>query len=430
MFLKVKNIGKIVEAEIEIAGITVIAGENNAGKSTLGEVLFCVFNTFHNPHKRIDNEKISSISRVLSRITDFASSNVMSENFHYYFGWDTESVSRQLIGEFSEKSIKFSDVRSFIVDSIKRAFPNEETMISELSDGIGDASRRVVEIVSVSDNELFRAALTRSLRREFSDQINNIFIDKTAFIELNIKGSASQIQITDNYVSEVSNILSLRTEAIYLDDPFVLDSCRTPYFEPYQFSHRHHLEARLAKSAPQESGADIERIVASARLDEIYEALNQVCEGQIVDSKNRGLQFEMPGTDKRLDARNLSSGLKTFAIIKHLLLNGVIEESGTIILDEPEIHLHPEWQVIFAKLIVMLQKEFGLHVLLNTHSPYFLNAIQVYARKYGVEDSCRYYQAILEGHLSRIEDVSGRVEDIYEKLAMPFQVLEDVAYGR
>ena len=48
-------------------------------------------------------------------------------------------------------------------------------------------------------------------------------------------------------------------------------------------------------------------------------------------------------------------------------------------LDEPEIHLHPAWQVIFAELIVLIQKEFNMHILLNTHSPYFLNAIEIYA---------------------------------------------------
>ncbi len=33
-------------------------------------------------------------------------------------------------------------------------------------------------------------------------------------------------------------------------------------------------------------------------------------------------------------------GLKTFVILKMLLTSGVIERNGTIILDEPEIHLH------------------------------------------------------------------------------------------
>ena len=136
-----------------------------------------------------------------------------------------------------------------------------------------------------------------------------------------------------------------------------------------------------------------------------------------------------PGTDRVLDIRNLSSGVKTFAIIKHLLQNGIIEENGTLILDEPEVHLHPEWQILFAELIVMLQKQFGLHILLNTHSPYFLNAIQVYAQKHEIAEVCHYYQAISDGQVAIIEDVTSNVEKIYEKLAMPFQELEREVYG-
>ena len=46
MKLTLKNIGKIGTASVEINGITVIAGENNTGKSTVGRALFAVFNSF------------------------------------------------------------------------------------------------------------------------------------------------------------------------------------------------------------------------------------------------------------------------------------------------------------------------------------------------------------------------------------------------
>lgn len=58
--------------------------------------------------------------------------------------------------------------------------------------------------------------------------------------------------------------------------------------------------------------------------------------------------------------------------MKVLLKSGALDAGGTIILDEPEIHLHPAWQLAFAEIIVLLQKELGMHVLMSTHSPYFL----------------------------------------------------------
>ena len=46
LLLEVKNIGKISHAHIELNGITVIAGVNNTGKSTVGKVPFCLTNSF------------------------------------------------------------------------------------------------------------------------------------------------------------------------------------------------------------------------------------------------------------------------------------------------------------------------------------------------------------------------------------------------
>ena len=123
--------------------------------------------------------------------------------------------------------------------------------------------------------------------------------------------------------------------------------------------------------------------------------------------------------------RNLSTGLKTFVILKTLLLNGGIEYNGVVILDEPEIHLHPEWQLLFAELIVLLHKEFDVHILLNTHSPYFLRAIQVYSAKYELADKCRYYLSENSGNQAATTDVSDDIERIYARLSKPLQDLED-----
>ena len=47
MKLVLKNIGKVQNATVEINGITVIAGENDTGKSTVGKARFSVFNGFY-----------------------------------------------------------------------------------------------------------------------------------------------------------------------------------------------------------------------------------------------------------------------------------------------------------------------------------------------------------------------------------------------
>ena len=70
-------------------------------------------------------------------------------------------------------------------------------------------------------------------------------------------------------------------------------------------------------------------------------------------------------------------------VIKQLLRNKMLSEKGILILDEPEVYLHPKWQLVFAEIIVLLQKKYDLHILLTTHSPYFLRAVEVFAGKNG-----------------------------------------------
>lgn len=68
MKLTLKNIGKIGTASVEINGITVIAGENNTGKSTVGRAFFAVFNSFCNVQRQIENERVDSVENLLDRM--------------------------------------------------------------------------------------------------------------------------------------------------------------------------------------------------------------------------------------------------------------------------------------------------------------------------------------------------------------------------
>ena len=57
MNLKIKNFGKIAEADIKLDGITVICGKNNTGKSTVGKALFSFYNALNDYKNKIDAQK-------------------------------------------------------------------------------------------------------------------------------------------------------------------------------------------------------------------------------------------------------------------------------------------------------------------------------------------------------------------------------------
>lgn len=57
MRLVIDNCAKIDSADILIDGITVIAGQNNTGKSTVGKILFSIFNAMDDIDTKISEER-------------------------------------------------------------------------------------------------------------------------------------------------------------------------------------------------------------------------------------------------------------------------------------------------------------------------------------------------------------------------------------
>ena len=417
MKISLKNISKIKEADIDINGITVIAGENNTGKSTVGKALWSIFNSFYN----IENELIKDRE------------NIIYEKIKNYYGNSIKSTinlriatRKILILEPKEKE----DIKKILIDNLKqRGILLENIFIDNIenSNNLDSLVEDIYEILNIDNEYILKNHLKNILIQEFNGQINNIYNQDNGEIGLTISQKNISIIIDSQKVEDIKvnnqdEMLSLSTRAIYIDDPYVLDD--ETFFRFQRQTHKEYLKRLL--SVKNDSGI-VENALVNKRMENINKKLEEIFKGEMkfnFDSK----KVILKGSFEEIDLTNLSTGLKTFVIIKNLLENGVIEKKGTIILDEPEIHLHPEWQLIFAEIIVLLQKEFDLHILLATHSPYFLRAIQVYASKYEIADKCKYYLAENIEMNSIIKDVSDNIELIFEKLANPLQKLEDLLY--
>ncbi|MDI9468863.1 MAG: AAA family ATPase [Bacillota bacterium] len=432
MKLILENIGKIKEASIEINGITIIAGENNTGKSTVGRALFAVFNSFNNVKERIENARIDNMRTLLQLIITTAVPQQA-------LALDLNEIAKTIVSRIDEyRKAELLDVRDNIVELISQyqfRYSESKNLAETFRDNVKlEEMSRITNVLNVSDEKFLNHVLRRYLDTEFNGQVCNIFTEDDGKIELHVGKNIITVSIGSERSIDVLNSsrLSLHTEAIYIDNPFLLDELSAAKYVlrsiTYHQDHREHLHTKLLAPAAEVNVFD--EIIIKDKLDRVYERISSACDGEVIRERYSGLDsrvagFQKKGSDKVLDIRNLSTGLKTFVIIKMLLGNGAIHYNGTIIMDEPEIHLHPKWQLLFAELIVLIQKEFGMHVLLNTHSPYFLNAIEVYSVKHGIDDKCKYYLAESQDEGAVIKDVTDNIELIYRKLAEPFQDLEN-----
>lgn len=121
-------------------------------------------------------------------------------------------------------------------------------------------------------------------------------------------------------------------------------------------------------------------------------------------------------------ARTLSSGLKTILLLKQLLITGEITKNMMVCLDEPEINLHPKWQIYLAKLICNLNKKLNIHFLICSHSPYFIAAIENYSKKLEVDNVCNYYLAYKDANdgSNKILCCTTEIDMIYKSLHSSF----------
>lgn len=427
MRLTLENIAKVRKADVEINGITVIAGENNTGKSTVGKALYSVFNSLYHVEDQIKEERVKTISNLLDGIYLRAKRDYINIGYA-----NRNAIAEKLIENFQEQPNQIEYIKSLIVSFLRREFEEGAETLNDKE--VDEIACKIKEVLEVSNDEILKLVLVSKLNSEFNRQINNIYHDDKGTIYLTIRKEQTGIVISENFVKEVRKPISLQTEVVYLDDPFVLDESGS--FIEMNLSnlvkrtmledHRSDVREKLINR--RKESTTIDEILINRKLKRIYEKLDAICDGQIIPREAYGFGYKRKDSNKILNIKNISTGLKTFVILKTLLLNGTLKENGTIILDEPEIHLHPQWQLLFAELIVLIQKEFNMHILLNTHSPYFLQAIEVYAAKYEIADKCKYYLAQLEGDMAIINDVSDSTETIYKLLAKPFQDLENVRY--
>lgn len=407
MKLYLENFAKIKKADIELNGITVIAGPNNTGKSTVGKALYCIFNSFYDLDKKLNNEKVNKIMDIIykSLRTNLVVKNIdlrIIEKFSREIS-SSENISKDELQDKLKKLLKVS-----YLDKLQ---DNEFEIIAE----------EIMQVNSITKESLNKAVLNRYFSSEFKSQINNVNKenDKTK-LRLEIKNKILEISFEKNSIIDIKNNININTDAIYIDSPFVMDDINSYYRIKGTNNHRINLINKLTEKKQDSVENIFDEIINNKKLENVMSKLSFVATGKFKDL-DFDIGYQEKDYIKPIYVSNLSTGLKNFTILQRLIENGYIVENGLLILDEPEIHLHPEWQIIFAEILVILHRDINLNILLNTHSPYFLNALEVYSAKYKIEEKCKYYSSELKDKDIILNDVTNSIDIIYKKLSKPFQ---------
>ena len=426
MELNIENFAKIKSAKIKLDGITAIAGLNDTGKSTVGKILYGIFSAVANIDKSVVQAKKRNIQQELVLLLQ-----QYMQNSHGKISQSAFRFILNFLDGLTAAENKKDAVDAFLYDLETRQKEFEITYNEDLKTQITESIRKVL---SIPDEKVAQSVVSLAFQKIFNERINNIDNpDADATVGLLVKNRPIELVFRDDSLESMRREISLVNSATYIDNPFVLDRLNqltiyenreSPWVRDLTNKLRSLNEEKLNKAIEDEA---LSRMIVSEGLQKILDELDEVAPGSI-DNTHDGYLYRREKSGKALSVNSLSTGLKAFAIIKCLLLNQGLKERDVLILDEPEVHLHPEWQLRYAEIIVLLQKTFNLTVVVTTHSSHFLEALDLYSKIHKTSDVCSYYFAscIQDSDLVSFENVTGQLEKIYSNLVQPSFLIDEI----
>lgn len=364
----------IGHAAIQISGITVVAGENSSGKSTISKLLYELFNTVANYEVLVKEELIREFNdlfqffRIVSTdLKEFDYFNIRQLSYEGVYNdlslKEIEDTLLSFLNKIYQNDIQKSNRYNTIVDSILgEKITDHNNDLTRLESFIKNKIREAEERVKARSINLFTQELSKEFRSNVLPDIFEVSEEEEVIVALNKPSLSLPFSIK---------------KAIYIDTPMSLSVWED---NNKYWSTLNRLLLRVEKNASYPSSMSL--LISD----------NIKGEADTSGLLNNELSFYREDGEV-FDLAEVATGIKAFSIIQLLLKNGHIDNRTLLIIDEPESHLHPQWIVEYARMIVLLHKHIGVKFFLASHNPDMVSAIRYIAEKEEVLDNVNYYLA-------------------------------------
>lgn len=424
----------IKQAEITIDGITVLAGDNGCGKSTLSRWLYYLVNAsskfeellFSELKDQLENSlrQGRSIARELSRNSDGFAMEFTEFLSHIksvkYYGDKSVHQVMQLFEE-ALKTLYEALIKYLVLSRSENRILRMNRYLQLNVENYGDLQTGIEAYVADRRNEAeaFLQEFRHNLEKRSVEQLFDL-------IHTNYQVTDSEpqrIQLSEDGVkllrkNELGSLLAL-DRAIYVDTPMalnfsdvVLDSIFWQDLRTKMKSQPAPLEAKALKLLIR-----IRRLIGGeVKLQQSF-------------FNSTELHYVRKGDNLNIRLEDTATGMKTFAYIQKLVENGFLNDRTLLMIDEPEAHLHPKWIFEFAHLLVLLSKDLGVKVMVASHNPDMVAALQKVAEKERMIDRTHFYQAYSQDDSYQFEyrDLGGSIGEIFRSFNIATSRIQD--YG-
>lgn len=419
----------IKAADIDIDSITAIAGVNGTGKSTISKWLYylvCGMTEYTSicKHNMLDAALVIAKSTSINLAEVRASQEKLNNMYSSLLAIDTEAFDfdDKLADAFELFLVDLQSDLQYLLASQKentekkrilKAMLNSYDKTYNISD-MQQAARDVQKFTSDAFQEWLRqykGSMSKLYSAQLRKQIISVFKEQSTFPD-SLGFCEEGVQL---YYKDTFKIPLMLQRAIYIDSPMVLSE----QAEGARGVMWHRLSETLKSEQHKMSVAPF--------VEEINDMIGGKVEYSIDPiSKVSNITYTLQ-TGKKIKIADAATGIKSFAYIIRLLECGALDDSTLLIIDEPEAHLHPQWIVDYARILVLLSKNYGVKILTASHSSMMVSAIKYISEKLELK-GVRFYNAEEEtdGQYTFVCK-DNDIEDIFHSFNISYDKLDEYA---
>ncbi|MEA1954849.1 MAG: AAA family ATPase [Campylobacterota bacterium] len=390
MKLKVKNIAKIDEADVEIKDLTVFVGKNSTNKSYMAHTVYMV------------NKILSKFDDSTYRFSNFSSKifneylkdTITKDDIQLLETLETFSTVKQHQIQTGEDDYEFEDVREVIFDF---SSTNLDNIILNIENFI---FKQIVELVNQSFN-VSRTILKNIIFDNYRNTTKELLKDNKIIITNEDKKTDHIVVLSKIFRKNIADFFqqkiakkefyfpASRTGFVLAFDEIVSGVLRDRFGgQPTATKLTEPTIDFISGFSDIKSGKFNDEIMYSfwrnedqsskQKMKKLFGFIeDRIVKGKIVEDKtsqNYTHFYLQTSNREKLDLHLSSSATVELLPLVIFLKHFSTIDDRLLVIEEPEAHLHPKAQIEMARLLVMLSNA-GAKVLITTHSDYILNEL-------------------------------------------------------
>jgi len=401
--LKVNKFFKVRNAKIRLSNLTIFVGENNLNKTWFAYLILTLLSDKHiaNLFFKISKNNRYKLFKILSELYDkLLSSNHIDNN---NFKENIRSLIEKFYEELAKKYCYVLDESFFKIT--KTQFNKGDIKIScKISQWSSINADKVAENLI----RYFDLHIKNSKALLFQDFFNLFKLFKVLvkeFLKKNLAENYFYLPAERNALIQFANLISYGELNLYRAEENVISfSTLIKNLFPKIFNEENtetNVEDFLGERVRRETNYPSfikefidflfkikdESIINKNINEELLKLLESVIEGKIIVDEIGALFYKEEVGTQEIPVKIASSMVKSLSGLNLFIKYKFIPNKYLLVIDEPEIALHPEAQVKLIEFLTILVNK-GLKIILTTHSPYIvdhlINLMEGYKVKKGL----------------------------------------------